>query len=289
VRRDIRKIWWFFGLAIILEIIPAACSERASGPVISADSTIVFPSIKPDGISATITLSRNLNQKTGRQSAIATIFPLKENENVYAVIELANRLINLDRDLMFHIDWIGPDGKSFYLKRTDLSPGDSTISLVSSISVSPDKRMPGKYLLRIYLFRELIAEKHFELRDESEVEKVQASIIFFKSVDKETGEMKGIDTVFEIKKKGILKAQVDLTNLNVYRDAELPVRLEWIGTDGQSFYKKQINLLPGDTSSAINSSISITPDKRQPGEYLLRIYLFDEMIAEKKFELLSEE
>ncbi len=102
---------------------------------------------------------------------------------------------------MFHVDWIDPEGRSFYLKRIDLLPGDSTASLISSISVSPDKRLPGKYLLRIYLFRELIAEKYFELRDSAKVEKIYGDIVFFKSIDKESGEMKGVDTVFEIKEK----------------------------------------------------------------------------------------
>lgn len=273
----------------MVEILSTGCSERASERVILPDSTIVFPTIKADGISAKITLSRNLSQKTGRQTAIATVFPLKEEANIYTVIELENRLKNTDRDLMFHIDWIGPDGKSFYLKQTDLSPDDSTSALISSISVSPAKRPPGKYLLRIYLFRELIAEKYFELRDESAVERVSGNIIFFKGIDKETGEMKGIDTVYELKKKGILKAQVDLTNLNVYRDEELPFRLEWIGPDGQAFYSKKVNIPPADTLSSITGSISITPDKRKPGEYFLRIYLFDEMIGEKKFVLQPAE
>jgi hypothetical protein len=265
--------------------LPAGCSDRDSEPVILPDSTIVYPSKKADGISAIITLSRNLGQKSGKQSAIATVFPLKENESVYAVIELENRLNNMRRELMFHIDWIGPEGKSVYLKRADLSADDSTSVLVSSISVSPDKRPPGKYLLRIYLFRELIAEKYFELRNEAEVEKVFSDIIFFKSVDKESGEMKGIDTIFEIKKKGLLRAQITLENLHIYQDEELPVRLEWIGPGGESFYSKKINILTADTLSSIAGSISITPDKREPGEYFLRVYLFDEIVGEKRFVL----
>lgn len=234
-------------------------------------------------------MSRNLGQKSGRQSAIATIFPLKEGENIYAVVRLENRLMNLNRGLMLHIDWIGPDGRSFYLKQTDLSPDDSTASLISSISVSPDKRQPGKYLLRIYLFRELIAEKFFELREESEVEKVSANIIFFKSVEKETGLLKGVDTVFEIKKKGLLRAQVELLDLNIYKDEELPIRMEWIGPDGKSFYNKKIDVTTADSLSSITGSISITPDKREPGECFLRVFLFDELIGEKKFVLKTSD
>lgn len=286
--RLLRQILRLFFIAVAVEILPTGCSDRASEPVILPDSMIVFPSKKANGISAKITFSRFLAQKSARQSAISNVFPLKEDGNIYAVIELENRFKKTDRELMFHVDWIDPEGKSFYMKRIDLSPGDSTASLISSISVSVDKRLPGKYLLRIYLFRELIAEKYFELRNESEVEKVLADIVFFKSIDKESGEMKGIDTVFQIKKKGILRAQIDLQNLHIYQDEELPVRLEWIGPGGESFYSKKIVVKPADTISTLTGSISITPDKREPGEFLLRAYLFDELIAERKFGLQAE-
>jgi len=252
------------------------------------DSTIIFPSKKADGISAKITFSRYLVQKSARQSAISTVFPIKDDGNVYAVVELENRLNHTDRPLMFHIDWIDTENKSFYKKQIDLPLGDSTISLLSSVSVSPDKRPTGKYMVRVYLFRELIAEKYFELRDSAGVEKVYGNIVFFKSLDKESGEMKGVDTVFEIKKKGILRAQINLQNLDIYQDEELPIRLEWIGNDGESFYSKKIDVKPADSISSITGSISITPDKRQAGVYFLRAYLFDEMIAERKFLLKPE-
>lgn len=144
-------------------------------------------------------------------------------------------------------------------------------------------------MVRIYLFRELIAEKYFELRDSSEIEKVSGDIVFFKSIDKESGKMTGIDTVFEIKKKGILRALISLQNIHIYKDEELPIRLEWIGPDGGSFYNKKIGINPSDTISTITGSISITPDKRQPGPYFLRAYLFDEMIAERRFVLQAED
>jgi hypothetical protein len=286
--RFVRRFFIFLLLAGAVEILPTGCTERVSEPVILPDSTISFPSKKPDGISAKITFSRYLAQKSARQSAISTVFPLIEDGNVYAVIDLENRINQADRELMFHVDWLDPEGRSFYLKRIDLAPGDSTTTLQSSISVSPDKRLPGKYLLRIFLFRELIAEKYFELRDSADVGKVFGDIIFFKSIDKESGEMKGVDSVFEIKKKGILRAQISLENLDIYQDEELPVRLEWIDPGGESFYSKKIDVKPADSISSFTGSISITPDKREPGEYFLRAYLFDELVAERKFGLKAE-
>jgi hypothetical protein len=272
-------------IAIILAMMFPACSERSPEPLVMPDSTIVYPAKDSNDITAVITFSRFLGQKTGRQWGLTSVFPIQEDEYVYAVVDLENRLKNADRELMFHIDWIGPDGKSFYMKRADLPAGDTASALESSVSVSPGKRIPGKHLLRIYLFRELIAEKVFELRDDSEVEKVSANIIFFKSTDKETGELKGIDTSFAIRKKGILRVRVELSNPHIYKDEELPFRLEWYGPDGEPFYSKKSEIRPSDALSVINGSISITPDKRLPGEYMLKIYLFDDIVAEKIFEL----
>jgi hypothetical protein len=279
---------WVF-IAITLAMMLPSCAEREPMPVVMPDSTIVFPAKDTSDISAKITFSRYFGQKTGRQWGISSVFPIKEDENVYAVIELENRLKNLDRDLMFHLDWLRPDGQSVYRKETILPAGDSTITLESSVSSSPASRQPGNYSLRVYLFRELIAEKQFELRPENEVEKGRADIIFYKSLDKETGEMKGVDTVFEIKKKGILRAQVNIVSTGVYKDEELQVKFEWIGPDGKDFYSKKIDYTPADSISVINTSISITPDKREPGEYLLRVYLFDEILGEEKFALFAKE
>jgi hypothetical protein len=287
--RMLRQIICFFLLVITVGILTTGCSSRIDTPVMLADSTIVFPPKKADGISAKITLSRFLALKSSRQSAISTVFPLKEDGNVFAVVKLENRFFQADRPLMFHIDWIDPSNNSFYKKQVDLVPGDSTCSIISSVSVSSGKRMPGKYMVRVYLFRELIAEKFFELRNETGIPKVSGKIVFFKSIDKESGEMAGIDTVFEIKKKGIVRAQIHLENLHIYQDEELPVRLEWIGPDSVSFYSKKISVKPADSLSTITGSISITPDKKEPGEYILRAYLFEEMIAERKFELKAEE
>ena len=287
--RVLRRIWFVLILGVILGMIPGGCSERVKVPVILPDSTIVYPSVKADGISAKITFSSRLSQKTGKQSAKGTVFALRENEDVYAVIDLENRPLNSGNELMVHLDWTGPDGKSVYLKQIDLAANDSSSSVVSSISISPDKRSTGEYTLRVYLFRELIAEKHFELLPEAEIENGRADIIFFKSQDKETGEMKGIDKVFEIKKKGILRAQVNIVSTGIYKDDELPMRLDWIAPDGKEFYSKKFSFVPADSISVINSSISITPDKREPGEYFLRVYLFDFVIGEGKFVLLPVE
>ena len=269
-------------------MISNSCAERESLPVVMPDSTIVYPAKDSNDISVKITFSRFFGQKTGRQWGITSVFPIRQDENVYAIVELENRLKNLDRDLMFHLDWLRPDGQSVYMKEIILPAGDSTMALESSVSSSPGSRQPGKYSLRVYLFRELIAEKFFEFRNEEMIEKVTADIVFFKNIDKETGMMNGVDTAFEIKKKGILRAKTGLIGLGIYKDDELPFRMEWIGPDGESFYSKKVEINPAEPSASFTGSISITPDKREPGEYILRIFLFDEMVGEKRFLLRSE-
>jgi hypothetical protein len=278
----------FFITFILLEGI--GCSSRIEKPVITADSTITYPAKKADGISAKITLCKKVSSKTGKRIGEGTVFTIRDNENVFAFADLENRFLHNDLDQMFHIDWIDPAGRSFYLKRIDLLRGDSSSTITSSISISPDKRQPGEYLMRIYLFRELIAERKFELREETritpiEVEGIRANIIFCSAVSKKSGKRIGVDTVFTIKEKGKIHAFIDLANRDAYGDRELNFRLDWIGPDGKSFYGKEVNLSPADSSSTINSSISILPGKRQPGKYLLQVYLFEELIAEKKFEL----
>ena len=275
-----------FFFVMSLAMLVSSCAERESIPVTLPDSTIVYPARDTNDISASITFSRYFGQKTGRQWGLTTVFPIREEDNVYAVVGLENRLKNLDRDLMFHLDWLSPDGQSIYLKEIILSAGDSTLALESSISSAPSVRQPGKYSLRIYLFRELIAEKYFEYRNESETEEIKADIVFFKNHDKETGLMNGVDSVFEIRKKGILRAKIDLSGLDRYKDDELPFRMEWYGPDGGSFYDKKVTVKPDEAPASITGSISITPDKRIPGEYFIRILLFDEIIAEKNFTLM---
>ena len=274
-------------------LILTGCSSRIETPVTEADSTIVYPAKNADGIAAKITLFRKMNKKTGKLIGEGTVFTIREKEKIRALIELENRFVYGDRELMFHLDWIGDNGKSFYRKQIDFSPNDSSSTIKTSISIPPDRRQPGNYILRIYLFRELIAEKKFELIPESQIilskdEEIKAGITLYRRISKKTGKMLGKGTVFTIKKKAKVRALIDLENRFAYGDRELIFHLDWIGEDGKSFYRKGIDLYPDDSSSTIKSSISISPGKRQAGNCILQIFLFNKLIAEKKFELRLE-
>ena len=280
-------------LNLILMMIFTGCASRKQEAVIDADSTFVYLPKKADDISAKITFYRKLSKKTGKPLDAAASFAINEKESVRALVELENRFAIPGRELMFHLDWVGPDGSSFYLKPINLAANDSSTAINSGISVSPETRQPGEYLLRVYYFRELIAEKKFSLLPEIPdsilaLTKISARITFCKKIDKKTGRRIDVDTVFTIGKKGWVNAFVDLENRFAVADDELKFKLDWIGPADTSVYRKIITLSPGDSTTTLNNSMSVSPETRQPGNYQLRVYLSGELLAEKKFVLIPE-
>ena len=289
----IRKIVILFFVALT-QIFLTNCSDRVETPIRGKDSTIVYLSKSVSGIGAKIIFCEKLSKRTGNLIGEGTVFPIKENEKVYTVIYLNNRELHKENELMFHIDWIDPSCNSFFKKRIDLSPNDSSSVFTSYINTSTDKRESGNYLLRVYLFRELIAEKKFELVSNKIGSKlailkdsIRARITFGRKLSKKTGKIVGEDITFTIKKKANVYTLVKLENQDVINNQKMIFYLDWIGPDNSSFYKKKIEFSRGDTSSTLSSSISISPKKRQPGFYFLRVYLFKHLLGEKKFELTS--
>jgi hypothetical protein len=280
-------------LIALLQLVISGCSSRDEIPVLTPDSTIVYPAKKTDGISARIILCKNLNKKTGKRIGAGTTFTLGEKENVRAFADLENVFKENNRDLMFHLVWISPDGNSFYTKRIDLTPADTSSTINSSIAISPDKRQPGNYLLQLYLYRELIAEKRFILRPEykitaSDIDNISASITLCRTIDKETGNLIGVDSVFIIREKAKVRAFVDMVNPGILSYQEFKFYFDWTDSSGISFYRKDIELLPDDSTSSLTSFIPISPEVQKPGKYAVRAYLSDMLIAEKKFELQNE-
>ena len=311
-----RRIFILFLIALT-QVVFYNCSDRFETPMIEKDSTIVYPSKSANGISAEIIFCNKISSKTGEPIGDGTVSPLKQKAKLYAVIELHNRERHIVRDLMFHIDWIDSSGNSFYKKRIDLSPSDSTSRITSSISLSPPKRQAGNYFVRVYLFRELIAERKFQLvdlkTDSSTIKKksiaeikekpvikvkdkktikpivkagnIKANIILCRKVSKKTGTAIGTDTTFTIKDKAKVKAVVIIEHPDIKTNQQMKFYFDWIGPDGKSFYKKKIEFLPDDSTSTISSSISISPKKRKPGTYTVRVSFRKKIIVEQKFQL----
>lgn len=285
-----------YSVFLLLIIIPillleTACSSRIEVPQIEADSTIVYPPKKTDDISAKITFCREINNKTGEPTGVGAKFVLQENKWLRAVIDFNNRYAYGNQELLFHIDWVDPDGKSMFRRQISLMANDSTSTLNSSISISPESREPGDYSLRFYLFRELIAEKEFEIlpqftNSNFEGKGINPNIVLYRYNSKKTGKRIGEGAEFAIKKKAKVRAFIELENRFAFDDLELLFKLDWIGPDGKSFYDKEINLDANDSTTILNSSISITPDKREAGEYIIRLYLYDKLVGEQKFGLI---
>lgn len=276
-------------LLIILFVI-TGCSSRDNIPVTRSDLTISYPANAIDGISAKITFYRKISKKTGNFIDEGTVFTIKEKRNLRALIDIENRLVHNNDELMFHMDWVGEDGKSFHKKQINLSADDSSKTLKSSISISPNIRQPGKYTLYIYLHRELIAEKKFELLPEVMAsplvgKEITADITLYRKTSKKTGKLIGEGTVFKIKKKRNIRALITIQNRFAYSKQELKFKISWVTEDGNQFYQKRISLSSSDSTSILTSSVSISPGKRLPGNYIIKIFLFGSLVGEKKFKI----
>ena len=289
-----RKLIWL--LTILLPFFLAACSDRVETPSEGENSTTVYHSKSANGIEASIIFCEKIKSQSNEPINEKNVFSLNNDSKVYSIVMLNKREINTDKDLMFHIDWLDSTGNSFFKKRIDLAKEDSSSRLMSLINISPDKREPGNYSLRVYLFRELIAEKNFKLVNailepsavvkNELIENIKTNIILCKGISKKTKKIFGVGNKFDIKDKARVLAIIKIENKD---SSNRPLKLytDWLGPDGSSFYKKEINMKPSEVS--FSSSISTSSEKRQPGKYSLRIYLFEKLIGEKNFELVKAE
>lgn len=294
--RKKENITIFYLIAILAGIVVMGlpgCSGRKKIPVFDQDSTLVYPAKKADDISARITLCRKFNKKTGKPVDAGAVFSIGEKEMVRAYIELQNKSLHADKDLMFHLEWIGPDKSCFYMKRIDLLPGDTADFLYSSVSVAPGTREPGAYQLKLYYFRQLIGVKEFMLVSDSVVKhslagNIASGVRLYRITGKKSAGQPQSDTVFETGEKAKLRAVFDIKNNGLTSSQAQTFLFEWVDAEGQSFYRKQVDLLPGDTAQSISSAISLSTESRQPGKYAIRIFLSDYLLNEQTFELIAE-
>ncbi len=150
-------------------LVSSGCSTRAETPTLAPDSTLVYAGKRSGDLSATITLASKskMSKKTGRRLGIARAFDLGTDEKVYAFVDLANVHGRGERPLGFHLVWLDPDDETIFKKMLEYAPNDTAATLTSVLSIPQGKRPPGEYKFRVYLFRELIAEKGFTLRGEA--------------------------------------------------------------------------------------------------------------------------
>jgi hypothetical protein len=277
------KICW----VILLMMLLAGCPNRCEPPVLNPDGTLLYALKDGRALLSGISFYKLTDGETGLPIGVDTVFTLSDVHHLRARVPL------IDPDTrvpMFHLDWTGPGQQSFFMKPAEIFADSVTAYLYSTISLSPAKREPGKYMLRVYYFRELVAKKSVVLLPEESINsplavKLKPAITFFSKLNKTTGERLGEDTVFQMGKNARVRAYADLINVNGVSDSKLLFDLVWRGPDGEKFYSKGIELSSDEDDARLYSSISIPPEKREPGKYALEVYLFDEMIAEKKFRL----
>jgi hypothetical protein len=286
-------------LTVLVIISPvtifSGCSERIETPLINDDLTVQYPPKNGEGINTALTLCSKINKKYDKPVNVGTKFIIGEKEKIYAIVNLVNRENFLNRLLMFHLEWIGPGGMDIYRKRIDLDIGDSTSVLQSSISIPPDKRQPGNYSFKVYLFRELIAEKFFELIDSTgsaalpnytgKFDKLDAEIILYNKLHKNNRTPLGHNDVFVIENKAKINALVNIKHRELLISTDLIFFTDWIDENDSSIFRKQIRISAYDSTSVIKSSISINKGERSPGNYKFRLYLFEKLLEEKNFKL----
>jgi len=153
-----------FLLCLSVSLAAWGCSSREGTPVAGEDSTLVYRSKSTEGIEASITFCSRISKKTGKPLGAGSSFVMEEDAKVRALVYLRGMPPSSGRELLFHLVWTGPDGKEFYTKRIPLVSSGEPAELETSISIPPSRRDPGMYALEVYLFRERIAEKSFELR-----------------------------------------------------------------------------------------------------------------------------
>jgi hypothetical protein len=98
-------------------------------------------------------------------------FEIEEGARVQATVRLENVYARGKRPLMFHFVWTNPQQKRVFKRMVEYVPNDSTQTLSSSLSIPPTRRSAGRYALQVFLFREQIAEKAFELTGKGVEEK----------------------------------------------------------------------------------------------------------------------
>lgn len=282
---------------ILLVILLSNCSSRMETPVINdAELSTNYPPKNSNGIDASINLFKGIDSKT-KLPLTTNAFTLGNKSKVYANIELERDNSGQKEDLMLHIDWIDPEGNSFFRKRVDIPKTDSTFKIKSAISIEPGKRDTGNYRVRIYLFRELIAEKIFllsslnidslKLFSNNFSNRLSTDITIADKYNKNKRMPNDTVNVFYLNNKGRIYASVNLVNRNLFPKTEIESELTWSDPHDSVFYTKQITLTQYDSIPELNSSVSIDPKYRKPGEYRFKVYIYGNLVGEKSFLLKS--
>jgi len=292
-RRIFQKMQKFHYFALIITIftIIFSCSGRKNKAEYSPTNSIIYPGKHKNDISVDIRIGRKIGKNSALPIFEGTSMPIGKEERVFSVVTIENHQFHADKKHMFHIEWVNNNDRVVYRKYVYDYLTDST-NFISS-SVSSASRTPGNYSVRVFYFRELIAEKKFRMVPEKEYydslyNLIGANLTFCRKIDKSTGERIGIDSVFYIGKKKWVTAIVDFSNKPMFAD-EMTYRMEWIDSEGNVAYNKLLKYDPEKGDYTVRSSFSLKPEKRKPGIFRVNLYFFKQLIASKQFTVMPEE
>jgi hypothetical protein len=279
-------------LVFALILMITGCASRMDKPEDRNGQLKIFKLKNGNSVVDNIQLCRKLDRDNDNLIGEGESFMIMDEGRIQAIVTMSDYILEKDKLSMFHFDWISSSGYTTYLKRVDYTPNDSSDYIWSSISITPELRTPGEYKLRIYYFRELIAEKEFELLPEFDptlynLEALKENLVVCKDIEKITGELSGVDSIFHQSETGSIWASFKLDNSFRVDLDELLYRFDWYEKgDMEAFYSKTLDVLIRDDISFISSSLSTSPEKRDTGEYLVVVNLFGKPIAQKEFVLL---
>jgi hypothetical protein len=293
------RIHLYIILISLSVIVIAGCSTRLESPVINnAEGIISYSPKDTTGIKAEVILYKGIDETTGNPLT-AKSFTIGKKAKLYGTVKLLNRNYHQGEDLMIHIDWLDPEGNSFFKKRIDIPSSDTTAELKSAISIQPENRDTGNYLFRVYLFRELIVEKNFSLVlydvDSANVfsktasERILADISLGRKFDKKKDIPADTGSTFTMKGKSKVYAGIRLLNKELYQGRTLELNVNWYDSNDSSLFSKRMSLSPYDESTYVKSSISINEKSRPAGKYKVKVYLYGNLIGEKSFSLVKDD
>jgi hypothetical protein len=119
------------------------------------------PAAARDSLASTITFCSKVGKSSGKLYGVADSFVLEKGQRVRGIVDIKGA--RPGRELVFHLLWLTPEGKDAFMKREAVVPEETTARLETSLALDPDRRDPGTYLLKVYLFRKLLVAEPVEL------------------------------------------------------------------------------------------------------------------------------
>ena len=187
-----RLLTWFLWGALAVPLLAAGCEQEIVLEFKTLQTALGAGQERPaDHFWGEITFCERVSKKTGKRIRSGERFSVAEKSYVHGLVDLTH--LPPDRNHSVHLVWLTPDGHELYrryaelrMSRTDdgyrtqvvwLDAEDfsyrklevqetetPTCTLGSRLNTSLSRQRPlGRYLLRVYLNREFLLERGFDL------------------------------------------------------------------------------------------------------------------------------